>query len=823
MNPVNKLFDELYAGVKELIKKNIIFDPTLKAIKSKLDSLKPVIPKIAECNDALDIPKEELEGLEEVMKDGMELVLKCSKIHPGNYYKRYKYANKLLEWDESLQGVLSMLNVQSNRDVKTIAVAVGHIEAEVGNVKTEVGSIKAVINEVKESFMIQNHSAVVPKAWCALPELPEFPVGIDEPLSELKMKLLKNGVSRLVLTAPGGCGKTTLATKFCQDKQVKDKFKENIFFITISKRPNLDLVVQELRQSSMGSQVPTFESEVIAVRWLQEFLKGTGENPLLLVLDDVWPGSESLLQKFDELKMPNYKILVTSRYEFPGFGSPHILEPLNYVDAMALFHDSASLGDKSSYVPKDLPRKIVECCKGFPLAITVVGRSLCEKPTEFWLKRVRALSKGASVLDSSTDLLICLQSSLHALDEEDTILKDCFLDLGSFPEGKRIPASALIDIWAELYELNEDFLSISNLQELATRSLVNLIVTRKERMEVDGYYSEHFVTQHDLLRQLAIYETKLDPNKRRLIIDKWGDNLPKCLTEQRHQPIKTRLLSISSDGVFSTTLNNIQLSEVEVLVLNFSTDIYALPEFVAEMENLKVLIVTNHGSLPAKLSNFQLLDSLPNLKRIRLERISIPSIAKNPVNVKSLKKISLFMCSIGQVFSNSSFRISYAFPNLEELNIDYCSDLVELPVDLCDLIELRKLSITHCHSLSALPDEIGKLIKLEVLRLKSCTDLKTFPASIKDLEKLNFLDISDCFSIKELPDNIGEISTLEKINMRQCSRVQDLPLSVMDLKKLKEVICDEEKEESWALFGLDIQIRVLKEEFNLNWLLKLQY
>ncbi|XP_062002241.1 probable disease resistance protein At5g66900 [Rosa rugosa] len=279
-DPVDILFEELYAGVKELIKKNTIFDPTLKAIKTKLDSLKLVILKMAECNEALDIPREELEGLEEVMKDGKELVLKCSKIHSGNYYKLYKYANKLLKWDESLQGVLSILNVQSNRDVRTIAVAVGHIEAE-------VGSIKAVINEMKENFVIQNHSAGVPNAWCALPELPEFLVGLDEALSELKMKLLKDGVSRLVLTAPGGCGKTTLATKFCQDKQVKVKFKEKIFFITISKRPNLDLVVQELRQSSMGSKVPTFESEVIAVRWLQEFLKETGENPLLLVLDDV--------------------------------------------------------------------------------------------------------------------------------------------------------------------------------------------------------------------------------------------------------------------------------------------------------------------------------------------------------------------------------------------------------------------------------------------------------------------------------------------------------------------------------------------------------
>lgn len=266
-------------------------------------------------------------------------------------------------------------------------------------------------------------------------------------------------------------------------------------------------------------------------------------------------------------------------------------------------------------------------------------------------------------------------------------------------------------------------------------------------------------------------------------------------------------------------MHKIQLSVVEVLVLSFTADNYALPEFVAEMENLKVLIVTNHGSLPAKLSNFQLLNSLPNLKRIRLERISFPSITMNPIQLKSLKKISFFMCSISQAFSNPSFQISYAFPNVEELNIDYCSDLVELSGDLTDLIELRKLSITNCHNLSALPEEIGKLIKLEVLRLKSCTDLVTFPASIKNLDKLKVLDISDSFSIKKLPEDIGEISSLEKINMRDCDRLQVLPSSVYDLTQLNEVICDEEIKELWEIFGLEIDVRVLKDDFNLDWLI----
>lgn len=137
-----------------------------------------------------------------------------------------------------------------------------------------------------------------------------------------------------------------------------DKFKRNIFFVTVSKKPNLYLIVQALYHRK-GTQVPDFQNEVTAVSWLQQFLKQTGQNPMLLVLDDVWAGSEFILDKFDELKMSNYKILVTSRSTLPRFGSPYCLECLNYEDAMALFHHSASLEDRSSYIPEDLPRKVI--------------------------------------------------------------------------------------------------------------------------------------------------------------------------------------------------------------------------------------------------------------------------------------------------------------------------------------------------------------------------------------------------------------------------------------------------------------------------------
>ncbi|ONH96598.1 hypothetical protein PRUPE_7G139600 [Prunus persica] len=802
------LFNVLYDGLKELIGKNVIYKTLLKAIISRLDILHPLIKEIAKYNKDLDLPDKELENLKVGMEKGIELVHKCSKIRAWNIYKKYKYANKLLDWNESLLGLLDMLNVQGIRDVKGSSVSVRNIEK--------------VVSRIESSLVLQYQDET--EVWGAAPELPALVVGLDFPLKELKRKLLnfKDGVSMLVLTAPGGCGKTTLATAFCQDQEVKDTFGDNIFFVTVSSNPNLERIVQELHLRR-GSKVPTLGNEINAVKWLHHFLKEEGQNPLLLVLDDVWSGSESLLEKFDQFKMPNYKLLVTSRSEFRGFGSPYSLQSLDYHNAMKLFHHSASLGDKSSLIPQDLSRQMVERCKGFPLAIKVLGRSLCGQPIEIWKKRVIEWTRGSTVHDSEAELLLCLQSSLEALDKEMAIIKECFLDLGSFPEDQRIPAAALIDIWEELYDLDEDTECIANLYELTKRSLANVVVTRKENMEGDEYYNEHFVTQHDILRELAIYYSKLEPaeQRTRLIIDMRGNKLPKWWREQKHPLMKARLLSISTDGVFSGKWHNMQVPEVEVLVLNFQTENYALPESVENMDKLKALIVTNYGFLPAELSNFQLLSSLSNLKRIRLERISILSITKNPIELKSLQKISLFMCNIGQAFSNCSIPISSAFPNIEEMNIDYCHDLVELPAELCGLSQLKKLSVTNCHKLSALPEEIGKLTKLEVLRLKSCTDLVKLPGSMKSLKKLDFLDISDCFSIRELPEDIGDISNLRKINMRQCLRLEELPLSVLDLEQLKEVICDEETKYLWESFSShlnNVSINVAKENINLNWL-----
>lgn len=105
------------------------------------------------------------------------------------------------------------------------------------------------------------------------------------------------------------------------------------------------------------SQVPIFQNEVQAGEWLQGYFEEKIHHPLLLVLDDVWMGSESVLGNFN-FEMSNYKILVTSRFEFPWFASSYHLQLLDDRNAMKLFHHYASLGDGSSLIEEELSRKV---------------------------------------------------------------------------------------------------------------------------------------------------------------------------------------------------------------------------------------------------------------------------------------------------------------------------------------------------------------------------------------------------------------------------------------------------------------------------------
>nr|TKS13598.1 hypothetical protein D5086_0000050920 [Populus alba] len=808
------IFDTSIRGVVTAHKNNSQFEPSLKRLKEMLEDMAPIIKLIESIKAELYQPQQ-LERLKGLMTEGNDLVNKCSKIHKFNILKKVRYNGKLLRLEKDIRDhISSVWQLQEVGDTKGVS-------SRVRQLIDEIGKLSMTLSNGGRVDSSESYSNTILAGVCSPPRLKVDPVGLEIPLSDLRIKLLNDETSQhIVLSAPGGCGKTTLATALCQHGDVKDKFKSNIFFVNVPKLRNLMVIVKMIFQHK-EIELPDFRSEEDAANHLERLFQQTGPDPILLVLDDVWPVSQSILDKL-KFRIENYKILVTSRYEFPSFGSTYKLKTLNLADAMTLFQKLAFPLDQPSYAPdQEILEEMVKWCRGFPLVISVVGKSLCRKSAAEWRKRHRECSKAVSILSDYDKILDCLQSSVEAFND-DVVAKECFMDLGSFPEDQRIPATTLIDMWAELYNLDEDN-AIANLHELSDRNLIEVVVTRKDANEDDGSYNEHFVTQHDLLRELAIRESNSGSieHRKRVLLEIIENKIPEWLMEQDQLSIRAKLLSISTDEKFSSSWCFIQAPEVEVLVLNVRSKNHTLPEFIKKMEKLKVLMVKNYGFFPTELNNFLLLGSATNLKRIRLEHVSIPPFAFTSVKLEILQKLTLYMCNISQAFSTSTILLSEALPNIMEINIEYSNDLIQLPVEICLLTKLKKLSIINCHKLVALPKEIGKLVNLEDLRLGSCIELLELPNTIGGLCNLSVLDISECLEIERLPEEIGELQNLRQLLMMGCSSNCELPQSIVNLEHLEEVVCDEEAAILWKpiMFVCEnLRVKVQKEEVNLNWL-----
>ncbi|KAJ4963466.1 hypothetical protein NE237_023405 [Protea cynaroides] len=796
---VGAVAGEVLRAILETKDKAVNFKEDFERLQNTLEQVVPVFEEGRMLD--LELNDRKRKGLEKLMvklRKGEELVKKCSKVSKINIFLKIRYSSKIISLDETiLRFCQRELQVEIWRDNKQLQRDVQQVLRTLQQGRTTV--VGSVGN--KGSFVV--------------PELPDRVVGFGSPLRELKYELFKENVTVVGLCAPGGCGKSTLVAMLCQDEQVRGEFKDKILYLTVSRTPTLKILQRLLEEIGGGVQESNL-SEEAATKQFQYLLKQRKSEPLLLVLDDVW--DDSIIEKLF-YRTEGYKMLVTSREAFTRYNfnyhSLYLLKKLSHQESITLFrHTALSHDGNVDYEPdEDLLDEIVRSCDGFPLAITVIAKSLSLQPAVMWKKMARKLSNGSSIFDFDEKLWKCLAASLDSLD--DTIL-ECFIVLGSFPEDKWFSASALIDIWCELYELEYEDDAYVNLFELASRNLVNLVGSRKFAKEIDGSYNELFVTQHDLLRDMAIY--KNHKQGKRFIMDKREQGLPGSWRKQENLYLNARLVSLHTGEMCSKSWYDLQLPEAEVLILNFSASSYTLPPLV-ETRKLKVLIVANHGRTHAKLSNSQTVGELANLKRIRLEKVSIPSLHEFTMPLMNLKKISLVTCEVGQALMQCTINVSYILPNLVEVNIDYCDDLVELPPWICDIISLQKLSITNCHNFAALPERIGCLTDLDLLRLHACTGLSKLPDSLQKLQKLRFLDISDCSNIEMLPDGICNLCCLKKLDMRGCIELKELPPSAMNLVHLKEVICDDEDTASlWVPLSSNIKITVLEKDNNLDWL-----
>ncbi|KAI9109419.1 hypothetical protein K1719_019473 [Acacia pycnantha] len=791
----------LGAKVSDFAAKSLKYKSTREILESTTKDLGPLVEEIGECVKDDDLQSEEIEGLKKVIKASQE-VLDKYKIHWWNFFLSSCFQAKIDSRFQTLQSYCSIqVHVQILRDFKKILY-------------------KGSSDDNSQSTSPQRSTMIRTQTFEVNVEiLPEFTVGLNGPfMTELKSKLLHGNEQVLNLYGLAGSGKTTLAKKLYHDLQVKGKFK-TIF-------------------ETLGAQFQGNE----AIEVLQDGLRQFRENPVLLILDDVWPASANFVEDFRIRMSAGSKIFVTSRVPITTrSGTQYPMQQLSEDDAVALFLHfiQPSNIDFHDTEIRNIVLQIVKGCKCLPLALEFIGRELRGKGIEELQKVQLEWSRGQNILDWNSELLARLQKSLDLLVDES--IRECFMDLGLFPKDQKIPVSALIDIWTELHNLDEQGIyAMTFIHKLIDLNLAaGIKIRRIVGRVVDNYYNNHFLMHHDIFRELAIRISNQEPfeDRKRLIVDMNGKYRPDWWPQQQQQEgitghtlsyftnwfkdpnqkrVSAPILSISTDQNINPDWCNIQADDAIVMVLNLKTTKYTLPEFIKKMRNLRVLIVTNYGFHPTELNNVGLLESLWTLKRIRVQGVSVPPLCR----LKNVCKLSLYMCEVKWAFQRSFIAFSKAMPNLVDLNIEYCKDLVKLPAGLSDAATLKKLSISHCHKFTELPHEIGKLGNLELLRISYCSEFKKMPESITKLRSLMFLDLSYCVSLRELPDNIGELRNLRKFYMPSCP-ISELPNSIIYLEKLENVICDENSYHFWdvikvCLSGLNIKMATM--DISLNWL-----
>nr|XP_023894852.1 probable disease resistance protein At5g66900 [Quercus suber] len=191
-------FAVLHDTVKDVVSKARMFKPILKRLESTLDRLVPTVNEIRRLSEQLELPERETKKLMEQMEEGEKLVSKCLKIRWWNYVFKFQYSSKLEELDKEIFRFcqLDLQALCTRNGLRTLV-----------NVNINLQKVDSVVDRQR--------------VLCTVRDPPDFTVGLDMPMKELKTLLLKEEVQQLLLTAPGGCGKTTLVQMLCQDDQIR--------------------------------------------------------------------------------------------------------------------------------------------------------------------------------------------------------------------------------------------------------------------------------------------------------------------------------------------------------------------------------------------------------------------------------------------------------------------------------------------------------------------------------------------------------------------------------------------------------------------------
>ncbi|XP_044496095.1 putative disease resistance protein RGA3 [Mangifera indica] len=478
----------------------------------------------------------------------------------------------------------------------------------------------------------------------------------------------------------GGIGKTTLAKLVFNDDKVSTHFEIKIW-VCVSEPFDELRIAKAILESLTNSASNLHELETV-VQNIHQVLE---RKKFLLVLDDVWTENP---KNWENLKPSltcgslESRILVTTRKEKVAnvIGTTKIISlgTLPENKCWLLFSRIAFFGKTIEESNKlvEIGRKLVQKCKGLPLAIKTLASLLRYKKTfdewqnilenEIWELEEVEQEVFRPLLLSYCDLPYTL--------------KKCFLHCAIFPKDYKINIEKLIWLWmAHGYvksKPNKDIELVSEeyFETLAIHSFFQDFEKRTDEIRI------RFCKMHDIVHDFAQFLTQNECYA--MEVAGVGEiELDSTYDRVRHSMIKIQKGS------------------------SFPSSICTGNTFLRSL-----VVDCNYGTNP-KIVLSKLVDQLAYLRSLSLNNCSIEEI---PVEIKGLI-------------------------HLRYLDLSQNHKIKKLPETLCELHNLQTLDISGCIALRKLPRGMGNLINMRHLLNRATISISYMPQGLERLTGLRTL------------------------------------------------------------------------------------
>ncbi|KAG6676646.1 hypothetical protein I3842_15G163100 [Carya illinoinensis] len=604
--------------------------------------------------------------------------------------------------------------------------------------------------------IVQDISKIVQHSYL---HVAKYPVGLGysqvQNILDLHLSVGTNDVQMVGILGAPGIGKTTLAKAIYNS--IVFKFDASCFLGNISDTSSEAYGLVQLQETLLSKILGDCRSLKVdnistGINTIKRMLHST---KVLLILDDVdhLTQLETLAGGHDWFGKGS-RIIITTRDEHllttHGVDSTYKMTGMTQDDAFKLFCLHAFKREKPDEGYGNFVEQILNYAGSLPLVLTVLGSDLYGRSESEWIHILDQYRK-----IPHQDIQKILRTTYERLSDNE---KNIFLDIACFFIG---------DLFDDVVEILDIFDFCPNvwIPRLREKCLI---------LEFDRRLQMHHLLR-DMGREVVRQESPKIPGMRSRLF------------------IPEEVCDVLEDDT-----GRVNVEAILVDLREGDDIIYLSPKAFENMRRLRFFKVRN-----AHFSGDR-LESLPNGIRVidwpkcplqylppkfhgnKLVMLRMPGSLIRPIRLefKNLTIMDFSDCEFLTKISDIS-----SCPNLKEMHLNYCRNLVEVHDSVGVHDKLFELSLDECSNLKSFTRRL-QLRSLHFLSLRGCSSLQNFPEIGCQMQYLRVIDLKGT-AIEELPSSIEHVTGLVHLILEDCVNLKHLPSCLLQWKSLRWLVLDD--------------------------------